>query len=255
MKHTHRIEAIAQAGRAAYDPAFFVTRHHGTSLIVLGLFLVSVLSVRKYDVTAVCAYAAFPVLLIIAARLPAGVLLKRLAFFSPFLAIMAVANPILDQRPFFDAGGMVISAGLVSGTVIFLKSLVTIAAVLAFSLCIPFYRICQALRGFRVPEVFITQLVLLYRYCFLLVEEAIAMQKARAMRSFGKKGKGLFATAKLIGALLLRTTDRADRIFRGMVARGFAGALGKKQSFALTARDWMAIGVAVAIFGAIRIAL
>ncbi|NLP01222.1 MAG: cobalt ECF transporter T component CbiQ [Fibrobacter sp.] len=254
MKQSARLAYIHLAGRGTYAPAFFVNwRNHRAALIILLLFVFFVISVNKHDITAGIIYAVFPVMLITAGRLPIAPILKRLALISPFVLIMAAANPLLDTHPYIKINTMVISSGIVSGTVILIKSLVTISAVLAFTLCVPFYRICEILRDFRVPNVFVTQLVLLYRYSFLLVEEAMAMQKARNLRSFGKKGKDLFTTAKLIGSLLLRTNNKAERIYRGMIARGFNGELTKKKIDKIRIDEVVLTCAALLVFTLIRV--
>lgn len=253
MKQSDRLAYIHLAGRGTFAPAFFVNwRNHRASLIILLLFVLFVVSVNKHDITAGIIYAVFPVLLITAGRLPLLPILKRLALLSPFVLIMAAANPLLDNAPFIRIGTIVLSSGMVSGIVIVIKSLVTITAVLAFTLCVPFYRICEVLRDFRVPNVFVTQLALLYRYSFLLVEEAMAMQKARNLRSFGKKGKDIFTTAKLIGSLLLRTNSKAERIYRGMIARGFNGELTRRKADKIRRDEVFLIIVALLFFSLIR---
>jgi cobalt/nickel transport system permease protein len=254
MNQSTRLAYIHLAGRDTCAPAFFVNwRNHRASLIILVLFVLFVISVNKYDITAGIIYAVFPVMLITAGRLPIMPILKRLALLSPFVVIMAAANPFLDTVPYIRVGSVVISSGMVSGTVIVVKSLVTISAVLAFALCVPFYRICEVLRDFRVPDVFVTQLILLYRYSFLLVEEAVAMQKARNLRSFGKRGKDFFTTAKLIGSLLLRTNNKAERIYRGMIARGFNGEFSKKKADKIRMDEVLLTSAALLIFALIRI--
>lgn len=254
MKQSDRLAYIHLAGRGTHAPAFIVNwRNHRASLIVLLLFVLFVISVNKYDITAGIIYAVFPVMLITAGRLPILPILKRLALISPFVLVMAGANPLLDTAPYIRIDTIVISSGMVSGIVILIKSLVTISAVLAFTLCVPFYRICEVLRDFRTPNVFVTQLVLLYRYSFLLVEEAMAMQKARNLRSFGKKGKDLFTTAKLIGSLLLRTNSKAERIYRGMIARGFNGELTTKNIDRIRIDEVVLTCAALLIFALIRI--
>jgi cobalt/nickel transport system permease protein len=254
MKQSARLAYIHLAGRGMHTPAFFVNwRNHRVSLVLLLLFVLFVISVNKHDITAGIIYAIFPVLLITAGRLPILPILKRLALISPFVLVMAAANPLMDPAPYIRVNTIVISSGMVSGIVILVKSLVTISAVLAFTLSVPFYRICEVLRDFRVPNVFITQLALLYRYSFLLVEEAMAMQKARNLRSFGKKGKDLFTTARLIGALLLRTNSKAERIYRGMIARGFNGELTKRRMDRIRIDEVVSIAAALLIFTLIRI--
>ena len=79
------------------------------------------------------------------------------------------------------------------------------------------------------------------------------MQKARDLRSFGKRGKGPLVTAKLIGSLLIRTTARAERIYMAMSARGFSTALGTRPPVAMKPGDLAAIAGATALFGLIRL--
>ncbi|MBN1983937.1 MAG: cobalt ECF transporter T component CbiQ [Chitinivibrionales bacterium] len=233
---------------------FFLRQdHHRIAFIILVTFMLFVISVPKYDITAIVLYGAIPLFLIIAGRLPILAIIRRILIVSPFIVIMAVANPFIDREPFATIAGVSISGGIVSAIVIIGKSMVAIAAVVVFSIEVPFHQICGILRGFRVPEVFVTQLMLLYRYSFLLVEEAQALQKARAMRSFGKKGMDLFTTAKLIGSLLLRTNDKAKRIYRSMVSRGFSGELVKQKHHPMAPYEYGVIGCAFLVFSFIRI--
>jgi len=224
------------------------------ALILSAMFVLFVLSVPKYNVPAVITYASFPVLVITAATIPVKPLLHRLALLSPFVLIMAAANPWLDRRPFFDLFGMTISGGMISGMVIVSKTMVTITALQLLTVIIPFYRLGIALRGVGVPELFVTQLLLVYRYSFLLAEEADSMQKARDIRSFKGKGKDLFTTAKLIGSLLIRTTSRAEKIYMAMIARGFqCGVAKKRETPPLTKVDIATLVFSFLSFLAVRI--
>lgn len=226
--------------------------NHRALIIVWGFFVFFVLTLGKYDLNGVMAYAAFPLFVILLNNMPIKTILTRLALLSPFIIMIAAANPFFDRRPLLSIGEISLTAGTVSGLVIVGKSFVLITAIITLSMLVPFYRLCDALRGFRVPEVFITQLVLLYRYSFLLVEEAVALQKARNMRSFGGNGKEFFTTAKMIGALLLRTNERGERIYRGMLARGFNGTVhhGGDEPFKL--KDVLFVAGALVLFAAIR---
>lgn len=254
MKKNSRLAYIQIASRAKFTSSFFANwENHRAFLVILILFIIFVISVDKHDLTGVVIYGAFPLLFITAGHLPVKPILKRLTLLSPFILIMASANPIIDNAPFFKTDIFVISSGMVSGIVIVMKSMVTISAVLAFMLCVPFFRICEILREFGTPNVFVTQLALLYRYSFLLVEEAMSLQKARNLRSFGKKGKDLFTTARLIGVLLLRTNNKAERLYRGMVARGFNESLEKKTINGIRKNEVLFISIVLFIFSVIRI--
>lgn len=70
------------------------------------------------------------------------------------------------------------------------------------------------------------QLLLLYRYLFILIGEAIRMIRAHALRSFNRKGRITFRVfLQMLGNLLLRTIDRAQRIHMAMLSRAFTGEI------------------------------
>ena len=234
----------------ALSPLFGSDR---STLLVTLLFLFSVLSVPKFNLSEVMVFAAWPLFLIGAARVPAGVIAKRLLQLSPFVLFMAAGNLSLDRTPVGSLSGFIITGGVLSAMVIVAKTMISVAALLSVTLCTPFYRICRALETLHIPEVLITQLMLLDRYRSLLEEEALAMKRARDIRSFGRKGKELFRTAPLIGSLLLRTTNRAERVYRSMSARGFGRALRVQPAEKMTFAEWRSVGLSSLLFVALRL--
>ncbi|MCF8383027.1 MAG: cobalt ECF transporter T component CbiQ [Chlorobium sp.] len=223
------------------------------ALGILILFIMFVVSVPKHNLAAVIAYGSFPLFLITAAGIPLRPIVKRLLGLSPFVLFMAAGNLYFDRHPFSTAGSLTITGGMVSGSVIIAKTFVTLGAMHAYSLCMPFHRFGSALRSFGVPEVFVTQLQLVYRYSSLLVREARSLRKARDLRSFGGRGNDLFNTAQLIGSLLLRTASRAERIYLAMCARGFRNSLSLEQRTPFTATDAVAVTTALICFTAVKL--
>jgi cobalt/nickel transport system permease protein len=73
--------------------------------------------------------------------------------------------------------------------------------------------------------VFTLQLLFLHRYIFVLTGEAQRLSTARSLRSGGRQRVGLTLYAGLLGHLLLRAFERAQRIHLAMLARGFDGRL------------------------------
>ncbi|TNJ39800.1 cobalt ABC transporter [Chlorobaculum thiosulfatiphilum] len=224
----------------------------GAAIVMLALFILFVISVPKFDLAGVIAFAAFPLLLATAASIPLLPLVKRLVIASPFILFMAASNLALDRSTAVTVAGLAITGGAVSASVIVLKTLVTLAALLSLMAVMPFHRFGMALRSLRVPEPFVTQLLLVWRYSFLLAEEAEMMQKARDLRSFGGRGKGPLVTARLIGSLLIRTTARAEWIYMAMSARGFSAALDSRPAMPLKPGDLAAIAGAAAILALVR---
>jgi cobalt/nickel transport system permease protein len=69
--------------------------------------------------------------------------------------------------------GVTVSGGWVSFFSVMLKFLLTITSALLLIATTSFPGICRALRKFGIPDIFISQLLFLYRYIFVLVEEAM----------------------------------------------------------------------------------
>ena len=83
--------------------------------------------------------------------------------------------------------------------------------------------IAAAMERLGVPKAFTVQILFLYRYLYVLAEEALRLTRARSLRTFGGRGAGFRPYVSLLGHLLLRTLDRAERIHQAMLGRGFDG--------------------------------
>ncbi|MFZ0408283.1 MAG: cobalt ECF transporter T component CbiQ [Cyanobium sp.] len=197
------------------------------------VFLVCVVSFPKHAVLPLLPFLLFPLVIARLGQLPLHWLERRLLAASPFAIVVGLANPLVDQAQVPIGFGVTIAAGWLSFTSILLRFLLTTAAALLLIATTGMPALCDGLRRLRVPEVFVTQLQLLYRYLFLLGEEAMRMERARDLRSCGRRGTGPWVSGKLLGALLLRTIARANRIFAAMVLRGFEQSFG-----AVASRPW-----------------
>ncbi|MEW6594495.1 MAG: cobalt ECF transporter T component CbiQ [Thermodesulfobacteriota bacterium] len=194
-------------------------------LLTTLIFLVCVVSFDRYAVAGLLPFLLFPVVVIALAGLPAGFLLKKVLMVAPLALLVGAANPWFDPDPLLRLGRLTFSAGWVSYLSILLRFVLTVTAALALIATTGFHGVCVALRRIGVPAVMTVQLLLAYRYLFVLASEGARMVRARSLRSFQRRGEGLTAYGSLVGHLLLRTVERAQRIHRAMLARGFAGEL------------------------------
>jgi cobalt/nickel transport system permease protein len=146
-----------------------------------------------------------------------------------------------------------LSAGWLSFLTILIKFSLTISAALLLIATTSFPGICHALRRLGVPAVFVSQLLFLYRYIFVLMEEAMRLVCARDMRSFGKRGSGMKVVVRLIGTLFLRTVERAERIYSAMLSRGFNGDIPSLKKYHLRPADVSYVLVTVAFLAIFRL--
>jgi cobalt/nickel transport system permease protein len=157
----------------------------------------------------------FPVLalsaLLVAAlsRIPVLFILKRLLVFEPFVVIIAAVSLL---QP---GGGMKFVS-------IIIKSTLSLTAMLLVSNTTPFTEVLGVLRRIHTPPVFVTLIALMYRYIFVLIDETQRMRRARLSRTFVKaRARSWRSASIIIGQLFLRSTERAERIFAAMSARGW----------------------------------
>jgi cobalt/nickel transport system permease protein len=192
-------------------------------VITTFVFIVCVVSFDRYEVLALLPFVIFPVVLASEGGLPVGFLARILLVVSPFALMVGAFNPWFDRETVAQIGGLELSGGWVSYASIVLRFLLTTAAALVLTATTSFNGVCLALERLRVPDVFVTQLLLLYRYIFVLGDEAVRMAQARRLRAFGSRGMGLRVYTQMLGQLLLRTVARAQRVYLAMKCRGFDG--------------------------------
>lgn len=201
------------------------------------LFLVCVVSFPKYTVSALIPYFLYPFYLMTAANLPARVLLKRLIWVSPLAILTGMWNPLLDRQVAVSFGFLSLGGGWISFCSILLRFVLTVGSVLILIASTGLETLCAALETLKIPRIFVVQILFLYRYVFVLTEEAARMLRARSLRSFGRKGSGLGTFRGMAGSLLLRTFERAERISQAMYCRGFEGRFPAERSFRMGRQD------------------
>jgi cobalt/nickel transport system permease protein len=194
--------------------------------LATAIFVITVVSYPKYAVASLVPLVLYPLVFIVVGEIPPGVILKRTAAVSPFAVLVGIFNPLLDTQPRAELAGFAISGGWISFLSILLRFGLTVTAALALVATTSFPRICQGLDALRLPRAFIVQMLFLYRYLFVLIEEAVRMKRARDLRRFGTRlGLRPRVAASLISVLFLRTYERAERVYLAMCARGFDGHL------------------------------
>jgi cobalt/nickel transport system permease protein len=95
-------------------------------------------------------------------------------------------------------------------------------AVLLLIAVTPLAQITASMRRFRIPSIFIVMFEMTYRYIGVLVTEAYSMFTSYSLRNASAKGIEIKDMGNFTGQLLLRSFDRADRVYNAMKCRGYA---------------------------------
>ncbi|OUL31535.1 cobalt transporter [Nostoc sp. T09] len=122
------------------------------------------------------------------------------------------------------------------------RSLICLIAMNSFLLSLPPHSFGIALKSLPLPLPLKENLLLAGQYLEILQSEVTRMQRSAQLRGLnGSAGWLRYASAAMIGALYLRSLDRAERVYTAMVARGYNGqlpidsTLRPKERFALLA--------------------
>jgi len=203
------------------------------------LFIFYVVSFNRYEIARLLPFFLFPALLIGMADLPFRYLLHKIILVSPFVLFIGIFNPFLDKEVMLQIGSLQISGGWLSLISILLRFILTVGAALLLIATTGFPAICMALEKLGAPKIFTVQLLMLYRYLFVLIEESIRTLRAYTLRSFSRKKLRYGIFKQLLGNLLLRTLDRAQRIHLAMLSRAFTGEIKVARHFSLGRTEYL----------------
>ncbi len=228
---------IGLLDRLSYQNTFVHRLDPRIKLIATLLYLFTVISFSKYEVVELFPFFLYPVLLITLGEIPLLFIIKKVVLVSPFAIFVGIFNPFLDTGRVVLMQELTISAGWISFFSILVKFTLTVSTALLLVTTTSFPGVCHALRQLGVPSLFVSQLLFLYRYIFVLMEETMRIVRARDMRSYGRRGTGIRIFVRLVGILFLRTVERAERIYYAMLSRGFQGDMPTLKRFRITASD------------------
>jgi cobalt/nickel transport system permease protein len=201
-------------------------------------FIVAVMSFPRYDVSALMPFFLYPFALLALGSIPPGYIFRKILVAAPFALVIGMFNPFFDRAPAVVIGSFVISGGWLSFASIIVRFLLTVGAALALIACTGIHRLGAGLEQMCVPRVFVVQLLFLYRYLFVVTNESGRMMRSLKLRSAGPRSLRLRVYGSLVGHLLLRSMDRADRVYRAMVARGFNGEIRVMRQTSFRWTDW-----------------
>lgn len=125
--------------------------------------------------------------------------------------------------------------GLERFLAISLKSWISVQAAILLTATTPFPDLLAAMRALHIPRLIVAIIGLMWRYIFVLVDEALRLMRARAARSgesfssqFRRGGRITWRaqiTGGMVGNLFIRSIERSDRIYVAMLSRGYDGEI------------------------------
>lgn len=225
-----------------------IHRFHPTAkLLVTFAYIVLVVSFDRWEIAGLIPFLCYPSVVMALSETPIKPLLKRLAITLPFVLFAGFSNIIFDTETAIWLGAVPLSYGVLSCVSLVFKTCLTVMAVLLLVSTTTMRDLSYQLLKLRVPEIVVMLLSMTYRYLSILLQEAATMYTAYLLRAPGEKGIAMKRMGSFVGQLLLRSMDRAERVYLAMKCRGFHGALGAVNEKPIRPKDLVYLGMLLLI--------
>lgn len=217
--------------------------HPLVKLCITILYIGITVSFPKYNLSGLLVMAVYPVILFITGEISFWEGLRRLRIVLPLACIVGVFNPLFDREIVMQLGNLAVSGGVLSMFTLMIKGILTVFASYLLIATTTIEKICYALRMLHLPKVFVTQILLIYRYISVLLGEAKRITQAYSLRAPGQKGIHFKVWGSLVGQLLLRSMDRAESLYESMCLRGYRGEFYYSSKIKMQWTDFCYLGV------------
>lgn len=184
------------------------------------LFVICVIATYYLDVLELCGYAVLVYILVFISHVPATSIFKRSLLGLPISLCIGISNLWFAKETILVCG-VVMTTGIFSLFSIVMKNILCLSAVFLLISTTSFDSIACELVHIKVPAIFVLQLVMIYRYIFLLVEEANSMTNAYVLKNPTKGAIAFKDVGSFIGNLLVRSFARSEEVYMAMKCRGF----------------------------------
>jgi cobalt/nickel transport system permease protein len=217
-------------------------------VVVVFLFSVVVAVSNRFLVLVLALALSFCIVLL--AKMPARQLLRRLVPVNVFVLFLWFFLPFtLNGERLFSIGPLVgTHQGVLYAARISLKANTIVGVLIALVGSTSILTLGHAMHELRVPGKIVYLFFFTYRYIHVIHREYLRLLSAMKVRGFrpGTNVHTYKTYAYLVGMLLVRSADRAERVRNAMLCRGFKGRLYSLSDFSLKTGDFIYLVVMLA---------
>jgi cobalt/nickel transport system permease protein len=249
----HSLELTGTAG----DPASPVHRLDPRAKII-GLVAVTLVAVSApLALWPVFAGSALVLVAVAAtARVSPRAIWRRTRFILPLVLFAAIFLPFVRKGgQSYEIGPLTAyESGLQVFGAVALKAMIGTVSAVLLGATTSFPAVLRGLEAMRVPRLLVLIAAFMYRYLFVVVEEAGRMRAALAARGYRPR-TALHAGAlgRMATAMFLRTYGRGERVYQAMLARGYTGAMPNLSPLALRRADVLFVGLVLVAIVPLRL--
>lgn len=225
----------------------------------LGFLILMVLTPIK-EIERFGFYLALILTIIFIARISPAYILKRSIIVLPFVLVVAGLAVFFTEGRLFKEIDFVLFKlrftyeGISILLNVLVKSWLSVVVLTTTMLTTRFEDLLKGMELLRAPQIIIVMMSFMYRYLFVLVDEAVHLMRARNMRYFGGRFVSQIPVlGNMAGTLFIRTYERAERIYAAMAVRGFTGRMRSINVLRFSLSDVIFLVVSFILLGLIRL--
>lgn len=173
-------------------------------------------------------------------RYPAFLLL----LLGAFLALTSGGEPVYSWN-----GISVYRDGTHTATIVFLRCVSILMLFFVLIETSPFHVTIKALHSLGVPGKIVSMISFAYRFIFTYFDDLRKMRDSLRLRGYHQKGlvRNLSTSTGVIGSLIIRSFEHAERVSSAMLLRGYSGEPAFHHEFAGTRSDWVKSALCLAV--------
>ena len=165
------ISELHKLDMEAEKPGWLQGIHPLPKLLITLFFLVLTVSYGKYNLAGLLEMGVYLIVLFVFGDISFKLLLKRMKAILALVCLMGIVNPFFDREVMFRLGGFAVTGGMISAVTLALKGIYAVSASYILIVTTSVEDICYALQRLHVPKVFVTVLMLVYRYIIVFLKE------------------------------------------------------------------------------------
>ncbi|PKP57503.1 MAG: hypothetical protein CVT89_04430 [Candidatus Altiarchaeales archaeon HGW-Altiarchaeales-2] len=123
---------------------------------------------------------------------------------------------------------------------VLVKSWLSVISMLTLTSTTKFSDLLKGFEYLKFPKVMLLVISFMYRYIFVIADEAMRLKTAGDARNFGnlKLKQRIEIFGNIIAVLFIRSYERAERVYAAMLSRGFDGNFKTIKEFKFSNADF-----------------
>lgn len=180
-------------------------------IVLTFIYIIKVISISEINIKDILIVLVYPLVVFILGKIPFKIIAKKLIIAMPLVLSIVIVNIFIDPSIY----------QIIKSIMLISKTILTVFGGLLLLASTGMNNIVIGLKKLHVPNIFIMQLSMIYRYIIVMIEEALKIKNAYSLRSSSNKGIDILDFGLILGRMLLKTIDKGENVYKAMKLRNY----------------------------------